>query len=220
MSIKIMDQPFARATGPDPPPQGDAMKLLISGLLAIAAFALADVLGSVQSLAQNAYITNYGDNTVSVINTATNTVIAVVTVGLEPFGVAVTPNGREVYVTNSGSNDVSVINAATNTVVATIPVDLKPEGVAVTPDGSKAYVANLNGNGVSVIDTASPGALSETPAGRLEGSAAEPAASAGLRLPLRPTCRPLDATHPATHDKDTGHRVDEVARECGNEQGC
>jgi hypothetical protein len=43
------------------------MKLRISGLLGIAAFALAGLLGSGQSLAQNAYITNTGSNTVSVI---------------------------------------------------------------------------------------------------------------------------------------------------------
>jgi YVTN family beta-propeller protein len=49
------------------------MKLRISGLLAIAA--VAGLLGSAQALAQNAYITNSFDNNVSVIDTATNTVI-------------------------------------------------------------------------------------------------------------------------------------------------
>jgi hypothetical protein len=44
----------------------------ISALLATAAFALAGVLGSTETLAQNAYIANSGANTVSVINTAGN----------------------------------------------------------------------------------------------------------------------------------------------------
>ena len=44
------------------------MKLRISGLLGIAAFAAICVLASAQSLAQNAYITNQGSNTVSVID--------------------------------------------------------------------------------------------------------------------------------------------------------
>ena len=50
-----------------------------------------------------AYVTNFGIGTVSVINTATNTVTATVTVESGPFGVAVTPNGTYAYVTNSGS---------------------------------------------------------------------------------------------------------------------
>jgi hypothetical protein len=47
------------------------MKLRICGLLAIAAFLVTCLLGSAQSHAQNAYITNFGDNTVSVIDTVT-----------------------------------------------------------------------------------------------------------------------------------------------------
>jgi len=58
------------------------MKLRISGLLVIAGCALAGILGSAQSLAQSAYITNSGGgigNTVSVIDTASNTVTATIT---------------------------------------------------------------------------------------------------------------------------------------------
>src|SRR5215831_18790396 len=104
--------------------------------------------------AQNAYITNSRDNTVSVIDTATNTVVgSPILVGSGPQGVAVTPDGSKVYVTNFNDDTVSVIATATNT-VATIPVGSFPAGVAVTPDGSKVYVANQFANNVSVIDTA------------------------------------------------------------------
>ncbi len=73
----------------------------LSGLLAIAAVAVAGLLGSAQALAQNAYITNENDNTVSVIDTATNTVIgSPIPVGNNPYGVAVTPDGSKVYVAN------------------------------------------------------------------------------------------------------------------------
>ena len=81
---------------------------------------------------------------VSVIDTATNTVIATIPVGDNPFGVAVSPDGSKVYVANSNSHTVSVIATATDTVTATIPVGNIPLGVAVTPDGSKLYVANLD----------------------------------------------------------------------------
>jgi YVTN family beta-propeller protein len=62
------------------------MSLRISGLLAIAAFALAGLLGSAQSLAQNAYITNFNSASVSVIDTATNAVTATIGVGNSPLG--------------------------------------------------------------------------------------------------------------------------------------
>ena len=46
------------------------------------------------------------DYTVSVINTATDTVSATITVGTEPFGVSVSPDGSKVYVANySGNTD-------------------------------------------------------------------------------------------------------------------
>src|SRR5258707_96228 len=105
--------------------------------------------------AQNAYITNVNSNTLSVIDTVTNTVIATIPVGLNPFGVAVSFDGSKVYFTHVGG--VSVIDTVTNTVVATIPVGLSSSccgGVAVTPDRSKVYVVNSNANTVSVIDTA------------------------------------------------------------------
>jgi YVTN family beta-propeller protein len=105
-------------------------------------------------LAQNAYITNVLSNTVSVIATAANTVTATITVGVNPVGVAVTPDGSKVYVANSEDNTVSVIATATNTVTATIPAGINPAGVAVTPDGSKVYVANTGSNNISVIATA------------------------------------------------------------------
>src|SRR3990170_3787634 len=73
-----------------------------------------------------AYIPNDGSNTVSVIDTATNTVTATVPVGANPAGVAVHPAGTFVYVANFNDNTVSVIDTATNTVTATVPVGNAP----------------------------------------------------------------------------------------------
>jgi YVTN family beta-propeller protein len=65
------------------------MKFRISGLLAIAAFVVSCLLGSVQTFAQNAYIPNAISNDVSVIDTVTNTVIATIPVGNFAWGVGV-----------------------------------------------------------------------------------------------------------------------------------
>ena len=90
-----------------------------------------------------AYVTNSGSHTVSVIATATNTVVATVPVGSTPRVVAITPDGSHAYVTNQVDNTVSVMATATNTVVTTVPAGTQPFGVAITPDGSHAYVTNL-----------------------------------------------------------------------------
>jgi YVTN family beta-propeller protein len=100
------------------------------------------------------YVTNNFENSVSVLDTAINTVVVkAVPVGAYPAGVEVTPDGRFVYVANSGSNTVSVLATDSNTVIATIPVGGKPYGVAATPDSKFVYVTNRAENTVSVIAT-------------------------------------------------------------------
>lgn len=101
-----------------------------------------------------AYIANYGSNSVSVVNTLTDELVANPTVNAGPWGVSVSPLGNYVYVTNQQKNTVSVISTATNTVTATINVDSSPEGVVVSPDGSTVYVVCQGLNSVSVINAA------------------------------------------------------------------
>ena len=105
-----------------------------------------------------AYITNYGDDTVSVIDAATGTVVDTVSVGNGPLGVAVNEAGTYVYITNSQANPatVSVIDTATNTVSTTITLAngrLGPFGIAISATENKAYVANHDWQRVLVIDT-------------------------------------------------------------------
>ncbi len=120
---------------------------------------LAATLGPTPAVAAPfAYITNETSGDVSVIDTATNTEGATITVEKRPFGVAITPNGAFAYVANRNSVTVSVIDTASNTVVDTIAVGDRPTGVAITPNGAFAYVTNFGvaggGTSVSVIDTA------------------------------------------------------------------
>jgi YVTN family beta-propeller protein len=121
------------------------------------------------------YVPNAGSgamagNTVSVIDTATNTVIATVLVGFGPSGVAITPDGGHVYVANGAADSVSVIDTVTNTVTATVPVGREPSGVAITADGRDAYVPNagsgaIAGTTVSVIDTTTNRVTATIPVG-------------------------------------------------------
>jgi YVTN family beta-propeller protein len=111
------------------------------------------IFGASAALAQTkAYVTSF-DNTVRVIDTTTNAVIATVPVGAETYGIALTPNNAFAYVANEDDNTVSVIDTATNTVIATVPVGPSPKLVAITPNGSFAYVTTAP-NTVTVISTA------------------------------------------------------------------
>jgi YVTN family beta-propeller protein len=105
-------------------------------------------------------------NSVSVIDTATNTVVATIAVGSRPFGVAVSPDGLRVYVANYAGSSVSVIDTAANAVIATVPLaSLFPIGIAVSPDGSRVYVTHEVTGDVSVIDTATYTVVATIPVG-------------------------------------------------------
>lgn len=133
---------------------------LMTTAAALALFAFA-LIASPAKAEPFAYVANGPDNSVSVIDTASNTVVGLpILVGSFPNAVAITPDGKFAYVVNRGSNDTSVIDTdplsgTYNTVVDTVNVGTLPFAAAVTPDGAFLYVANYLDNTVSVIDTAS-----------------------------------------------------------------
>lgn len=104
------------------------------------------------------WVANRENNTVTVINTGTNTVVSEITVGSKPRSLAFSADGSKVFVANQRGNldvdhnfvngfgvsptlsSVSVISNASKTVVDTITdVGAEPYGVVVAPNG--AYVA-------------------------------------------------------------------------------
>ena len=119
-----------------------------------------------------AWVTNAIGESVSVISTALNTVVAVVPLETPTDasilrGIAINPvpdaAGRiDAYVVNQVHGTVSVIDTAlaltnpTNAVVSTVPLPAgaTPLGVAVTPNGKQAWVTDPGTNSVLVIDTA------------------------------------------------------------------
>ena len=107
------------------------------------------------------YVANPGSNTVSVINTATNTVIdtnpnvsgtQAIPLGSSPTSVALSPDGGLAYVAN-GNDTVSVISTKDYTVVSTVAIDSDTSGghvVAVTPSGT-VYVTDAVDKSVRVL---------------------------------------------------------------------
>jgi serine/threonine-protein kinase len=98
------------------------------------------------------YTANYGDNTVSVIDTDRRTVTATISVSRGPLGIAVDPAAHAAYTANNRDDTVSVIDTANRTVTATVPVGTNPWGAAVDGTTHTAYAANNWDNTVSVID--------------------------------------------------------------------
>ncbi|MCA1683606.1 MAG: hypothetical protein LC708_00525, partial [Actinobacteria bacterium] len=118
-----------------------------------------------QAAPGRAYVTNPDSDRVSVIDTATNTVVNTIPVGDRPVGVALTPDGARVYAVNVGDGTVSVISTASDTVVATVAMGGSPHSVTVTPDGARAWVY---GNGPArVIDTSSNTVVGTVPGAAL-----------------------------------------------------
>jgi len=109
---------------------------------------------AVDPTTHTAYVTNVGDDTLSVIDEDTGTVTATMGVGGGPLTVAVDPTTHIAYVTNGGNGTVSVIDGATGSVTSLITVGSGPDGVAVDPVTDTVYVANGGAGTVSVIDGA------------------------------------------------------------------
>lgn len=113
------------------------------------------VLGSIPVEARPfVYVTNsVNPATVSVIDTANNSVVATIELGSTAFDVAITPDGTRAYVAINAANRVAVIDTETNTVLTNIDVSPGggPKGIAITPDGTRAYVTKGEDT-VAVID--------------------------------------------------------------------
>src|SRR5262249_59212836 len=79
---------------------------------------------------EDAYVTNGGSSTVTVVDLRSLSIRATVPVGRNPTGVTANPRKNEIYVANADSNNISVIDAESNKVVFTIGVHRGPYFVA------------------------------------------------------------------------------------------
>ncbi|ANN72134.1 YncE family protein [Bordetella bronchialis] len=87
-------------------------------------------------------VVSIGSNSVTFIDTATNTVKHVTYVGRSPHEAFYTPDGKEVWVTVRGENYVSVIDAATYKEKTRITTAAGPGMQIFSPDGKYGYVCS------------------------------------------------------------------------------
>jgi len=99
------------------------------------------------------WVTNRQADTVSVLDVATDRVVATFDSGGEfPIRVKFTPDGKQAWVSNASSNNITIFDVATRTQTHTITVQEAPIGLLLTPDGRRAFVANTSAHQVTVID--------------------------------------------------------------------
>jgi YVTN family beta-propeller protein len=75
-----------------------------------------------------------------------------VRVGVSPYELAMTPDGKRLFVSNWGDKSVSVVDVASTKVAKTIPVGFNPNDMVLGADG-RLFVACSNENTVYVIDS-------------------------------------------------------------------
>jgi YVTN family beta-propeller protein len=104
-----------------------------------------------------AYITNFSDGTISVIDTSTNELVTtiVLAMGSTPSGIAITPDGTRAYISAGDTTEqVDVLDTATNTLLTAISPISFSKAIAISSDGKSVYVVDESFTSfVSVIDT-------------------------------------------------------------------
>jgi PQQ-dependent catabolism-associated beta-propeller protein len=89
---------------------------------------------------------------VTVIDMPTRKVLAQIPTGVEPEGMAVSPDGKTIVNTSETTNMVHFIDYETRKPVANVLVDPRPRIAAFKHDGSELWVSSELGGNVSVID--------------------------------------------------------------------
>lgn len=112
-----------------------------------------------------AWVTDYGDDRVAVIDLKHGTLLKTIPVGLGPVHVAFDARGTRAWVTDYTSSEVSVIDVATRSVIKTVQVGLFPHGLALSPDGRQVWVACANAGTITVLDARTNAVIDQVPAG-------------------------------------------------------
>jgi YVTN family beta-propeller protein len=113
------------------------------------------------------YVACQYTNTVSVIDTSTETVSATISFpsGSKLANIVIAPSGLRAYVTAQDANALFVIDTSTNTVLpAPIALASSPLGIAIAPDGKEIYVTHYDSaTGISVVDISANAVVATIP---------------------------------------------------------
>jgi YVTN family beta-propeller protein len=139
------------------------VSLIDLGTLAVSAVAVGSFPAGVAIAGGRAWVANRGDDTVSVVDLATATLVTTVTVGEAPRGV--TAGGGRVFVGSLNDATVSVLDVTTAAILATWALpNPSPTDLLLSTAGDRLYAAHPTADLVSVLDTATGLPLASLPA--------------------------------------------------------
>jgi YVTN family beta-propeller protein len=98
------------------------------------------------------YMASPTGNKVLVYDPSAGKVVATLSVGQTPWGVAADPKSGRVLVSSELSGSVSLIDPATNQIIRTTPTGSHPRNLAVDTANGRFYVLNTGDRTVSAID--------------------------------------------------------------------
>lgn len=146
--------------------------------------------------ASHVYVSNEDGNSVTVIDTATDTVVATVPVGKRPRGLQVSRDGAQLFVALSGlpkcppqipdeeceklgrdvkADGIAVVDTKAHRLISVYPSGSDPEQFDLTPDGKRMFIANEDKALATVLDVSSGKIVGSVPVGREpEGVRASP----------------------------------------------
>jgi len=100
-------------------------------------------------------VVSIGSNSVTFVDTATNSVKHTTYIGRSPHEAFFTPNGKEVWVTVRGEDYISVLDAATYEETARLKTPGGPGMTIFSPDGKYGYICSSFNPELVVFDVAS-----------------------------------------------------------------
>ena len=103
-----------------------------------------------RSDSNRAYVLDQGSGLVSVIDTATNSVVNSVSVGIGANFMVYEPTRNRLYVSNPANNTVTYLDASSDALSAVVVPVPNPIAVAALPDGSRAYISSAAVSGGNV----------------------------------------------------------------------
>lgn len=120
-----------------------------------------------------AYISNWGEMTVSVVDLIQKKENKRIKVGKNPEGLVLSPDGGKLYVANSDTDDISVIDTISDTLIGNYSVNFSsdspfgasPLTLDISKDGRYIFVSSAGTNSVDVVTTEDMKVAGRIPAG-------------------------------------------------------
>jgi len=133
-------------------------------------FALAGALAAMQPHAQSRHVrivqTNSGDDSIHLIDPATNQIVGEIHGVPINHGAAAAPDGSHLYFTSEAERVLAVVDPVTRQITKKIALTGRPNNISISRDGRFVYVGIVSDPGaVEVIDTTTLARVTSIPTG-------------------------------------------------------